>query len=78
MEKDISYAEHLNNCLRKAYDIHGHGHCVGEGKDETNRSSKLWTQTSGDQVVRSACKPTKGELHVLTGASSDRRFSEEK
>lgn len=49
----MSYTEHLNHRLSKTHDVHGHRHSVGEGEDETDGASELWTQTSGDQVVRS-------------------------
>lgn len=52
--QSISHIKHLNDCLCKAYDIHGHSYCIGEGKDKTDRASKLRPQAPGDQVVRSS------------------------
>lgn len=51
-KQSIPYIKHLNDRLCEAYDVHGHRHGVGEGKDETDGASELWPQAPGDQVVR--------------------------
>lgn len=52
--QSISHIKHLDDCLREAYDIHGHSHGVGKCKDETDRASELRPQAPGDQVVSSS------------------------
>lgn len=46
-----SHVKHLDNGLREAHDVHGHGYGVGEGKDETNGAPELGPQTPGDEII---------------------------
>lgn len=62
----FSHIKHLYHCLCEAYDIHGHSHGVGKGKDETNGASKLGPQAPGDQVVRSTWTTATHYLHKHT------------
>ncbi len=51
-----TYSKKFHNRLGKAHHIHGNSHGVGEGKDQTNRASELWTETPWNQIVRSTWK----------------------
>lgn len=51
----MSHVEHLNNGLREAHDVHGHGHGIGKGEDKSDGASELWSETPGDQIIRSSC-----------------------
>lgn len=47
------YLEYLHHSFSKPNDIHGHGHGVGERKDQTDGAAELRTQTAGNEVIRS-------------------------
>lgn len=40
-----TYHQKFHHSFGKAYHVHGHSHCIGKSKDQTNGSSKFWAQT---------------------------------
>lgn len=51
MWKHRTYTHQIGNGLSKANGVHGNSHCVGESKDETDRSAQLGTEATADQEV---------------------------
>lgn len=56
-----TYREKFHNCFSKAHHIHGYSYSIGKGKYQTDRASKLWAQTPGNQVISSTWKQ-RGEV----------------
>ena len=47
MGKDsVTYRKELHDGFGKAHHVHGDGHSVGKGEDQTDGAAKLWAQTS--------------------------------
>lgn len=67
-----TYSKKFHNCFSKSHHIHGDSDSIGEGKYQTDRASKLWTQTPGDQVISSTCKQ-RGNVTQTVGIRSKYR-----
>lgn len=51
-----TYSKKFHNRFSKAHHIHGYSYSIGKGKYQTDRASKLWAQTPGNQVISSTWK----------------------
>lgn len=51
-----TYSKEFHNGFSKAHHIHGYSYCIGEGKYQADRASKLWAQAPGNQIISSTWK----------------------
>ena len=46
-----TYHQYVSDRLREANDVHGNGHRIRSGEDQTNGATELRAQTARDHVV---------------------------
>lgn len=61
---DTTHLQQIDYSLCKSHHVHGHSHCIGKGKNETDGPAELWSQTARYQVVRSSWEKTNRRRHA--------------
>lgn len=47
----LSYLQQVPDSFGEAHRVHGHGHCIGKGKDQPDGAAQLWPKTPRDEEV---------------------------
>lgn len=51
---DTAHLQQIHYGFCESHHIHGHGHCIGKGKNQTDGPPELWSQTAWYHVVSSS------------------------
>lgn len=61
---DTAHLHQIHYGFCESHHIHGHGHCIGKGKNQTDGPAELWSQTAWYQVISSSWGKTHKQKHV--------------